>query len=99
MPQSGRGNTLNASLVAESGMRGTCSGDSTSKKADGPHEPSAIFGEFQPQLKIPRPATSDTTNSTRNTKNRILANWAAVPATPPKPSAAATKEISRKTSA
>src|SRR5258705_8845784 len=46
-----------------------------------------------------RPATNETTNSTRNTKNRNLAISAAPTAMPPKPKSAATSAITKNTAA
>src|SRR5690606_15075812 len=46
-----------------------------------------------------RPKISDSTNSTRKTKNRIFAMPADAPAMPPKPRTAATRAMTRKTMA
>jgi hypothetical protein len=47
------------------------------------------------QVTRPRPNRRETTNRTRNTKKRILAIPAAVPAMPPNPSTAAMSAITR----
>ncbi|MEY4579136.1 MAG: hypothetical protein RL701_3839, partial [Pseudomonadota bacterium] len=52
-----------------------------------------------PHTGVRRPKMSETTASTRNTKNRIFAMPAALAAMPPKPKNAAAKAITKNTAA